>query len=65
MIDRKEDIRNRKLINLPDEVRAKLSHQAIDFGTNLKNYIEAVCCYLAEKDKDDVIMIELRRHLNT
>ncbi|GHT69484.1 hypothetical protein FACS189452_10200 [Bacteroidia bacterium] len=63
-MERAEEIRTRKQINLPDEIKATLAHQAIDFGTNLKNYIEGVCAYLAKKDKNDPIMEELKRFFN-
>jgi hypothetical protein len=57
----KQDI-TRKTIDLPTEVKRKLSIRAINAGTNLKNYIEMICFQLSEYGEfydDDAQLIEL------
>ena len=51
----------RKIINLPPEVKRKLSIQAINAGMNLKNYIEMACFELSEYGEfcDDAQLLEL------
>jgi hypothetical protein len=52
----------RKTIDLPIEVKKKLSIRAISAGTNLKNYIEMICFQLSEYGEfcdDDAQLIEL------
>jgi hypothetical protein len=52
----------RKIIDLPTEVKRKLSIRAINAGTNLKNYIELICFHLSEYGEfcdDDAQLIEL------
>jgi hypothetical protein len=54
----------KKIIDLPEEVKVALLHQAVDANTNLKNYIEALCCFLAQKNKSDALVTDLQRFLN-